>query len=361
MGLLLAIAVGVGLWTRESAHRDSNSIAMLPFDMQSKDPDAGYISDGIAGSINNSLTKLSVLHIIPNSVTQNYRGRAADFQQIGKALNVATVLSGKVVQHGDDLLISIELDDVHTGKQVWVQQYVRKVSEPLEVQNDIAREVSPKLQAQLSLADRQKMTLGSTTNPDAYRLYLKGKYYTAKLSKDGFDKGIDYLNQTIALDPNYAQAYSQLAYNYINQDDWYIDPRIAGPRAREAAKRALALDETDVEAHVALAIEEQWYEWDFSAAERDFKRAIELDPGDADARGYYSWFLPPMLRAEEGMEQARLLLKMYPLSAGANGNLGSVMVFAHEWDQAIEQLKYSIHLRRLRRQRQNLRVAQSRL
>lgn len=167
IGLLLAIAVGVGLWTRESAHRDSNSIAVLPFDMQSKDPDAEYISDGIAGSINNSLTKLSVLQVIPNSVTQNYRGRAADFQQIGKVLNVATVLSGKVVQHGDDLLISIELDDVHTGKQVWGQQYARKMSELLQVQNDISREVSQKLQAQLSVADRQKMTLGSTTNPDA--------------------------------------------------------------------------------------------------------------------------------------------------------------------------------------------------
>jgi eukaryotic-like serine/threonine-protein kinase len=343
-GLVLLVAVAAGLWLRAHSSHDSNSIAVLPFDIQSKDTDAAYISDGIAESVNNGLSRLSVLRVIPFSITSNYKGRQADFQQIGRTLDVATVLSGRVSQRGDDLLINIELDDVRTGKQVWGQQYTRKVTELLQVQNEISREVSQKLRAQLSEADRRKMTIGSTTNPEAYRLYLKGSYYTNKFSKDGFDKGIDFLNQAIALDPEYAQAYSELADNYINQDDWYIDPKIAGPRAREAAEKALSLDGTDVRAHVALAIEEQWYEWDYTAAERNFKRAIELDPEDGEARGYYSWFLPPMLRDEEALEQAHLQLKTYPLSTGANGNLGSVMVFAHHWDEAIEQLEYAIHL-----------------
>lgn len=242
-GLVLLVAVAAGLWLRAHLSRDSNSIAVLPFDIQSKDTDAAYISDGIAESVNNGLNRLSVLRVIPFSLTSNYKGRQADFQQIGRTLDVATVLSGRVLQRGDDLLINIELDDVRTGKQVWGQQYTRKVTELLEVQNAISREVSQKLRAQLSEADRQKMTIGSTTNPEAYRLYLKGSYYTDKFSKEGFDKGIDFLNQAIALDPEYAQAYSELAYNYINQDDWYIDPKIAGPRAREAAKKALSLDE----------------------------------------------------------------------------------------------------------------------
>jgi len=150
--------------------------------------------------------------------------------------------------------------------------------------------------SQLSAADQQKLTLGSTRNPEAYQLYLKGEHYTGKFTKDGFDKGIDYLNQAIALDPNYALAYSALANNYINQDDWFMAPREAGPKARDAARKALALDESDAEAHVALAIESQWYEWDWVAAEREFKRAIELNPDSGDAYGYYSWFLAPMGR-----------------------------------------------------------------
>jgi serine/threonine-protein kinase len=342
--LLVAAAVSFGVYRKVSKTGSIDSIAVLPLDMESKDADADYISDGIAGSLNNSLTKLAVLKVVPNSVTQQYKGKAADFQQIGKTLGVDAVVSGNVVQHGEDLLIHIELDDVHSGKQIWGQQYARKVTDLLQVQNDLAREVTQKLRLQLSEADRQKLTQGSTTNPDAYQLYLKGDYYTDKFTRDGFNKGIDYLNQAIALDPNYSEAYSALANNYINQDDWYLDPKDAAPKARAAAQKALSLDETDAQAHIALAIEDQWYEWDWAAAEREFKRAIELDPDDGSAYGYYSWFLPSMLRNNEALEAARRPLKLYPLSTGLNGNLGSVMVFTHQWDQAIEQLKYSIDL-----------------
>lgn len=249
-----------------------------------------------------------------------------------------------MAQRGDDLTIGIELDDVHNGKQLWGQQYTRKVADLLMVENDIAREVSQRLRSQLSAADQQKLTLGSTGNPEAYQLYLRGKHYTDKFTKDGFDKGIDYLNQAIALDPNYALAYSALAYNYINQDDWFMAPREAGPKARDAARKALALDERDAEAHVALAIESQWYEWDWAAAEREFKRAIELDPHNGNAHGYYSWFLPSMGRNDEAVAEARRVLQIDPLSTGDNGNLGSVLVFTHQWDKAIEQLRGAIDL-----------------
>jgi tetratricopeptide (TPR) repeat protein len=160
----------------------------------------------------------------------------------------------------------------------------------------------------------------------------------------GFTKGIDYLDQAIAMDPNYSRAHSTLANNYINQDDWFLPPREAGPKARDAAKKALALDETDVEAHVALAIEAPWYEWDWAAAEREFKRAIELNPDNSDARGYYSWFLPPMGRNDETVAEAERALRIDPISTGLNGNLGSVLVFTHQWDKAIDQLRAAIDL-----------------
>lgn len=344
--VLLAVALGLGIYLKNKKTGTGTiaSIAVLPLDMRSKDPDADYISDGIAESINNSLARLPGLKVVPNSVASRYKGKAADFQKIGESLGVQAILSGRVVQRGDDLSIDIELDDVGNGKQLWGQQYTRKLADLLMVQNDIAREVGRRLRSQLSTADKQKLTLGSTSNPDAYQLYLKGQYYSSKYTKDGFDKGIDYLNRAIALDPGYAQAYSALAWNYINQDDWFITPREAGPKARELANKAIALDETDVEAHVVLAIENHWYEWDWAAAEREFKRAIELDPDSGDAHGYYSWFLSAMGRSDEAVKEARLLVQMDPLSTGGNGNLGSVLVFTHRWDEAIQELRYAIDL-----------------
>jgi len=344
--LLVVIAISLGIYLKRPKAETGTiaSIAVLPLDIRSKDPDADYIADGIAESINNSLARLPDLKVIPNSVALRYKGKAADFQKIGDALGVQTVLSGRVVQRGDDLSIDIELNDVRNGKQLWGQQYTRKVADLLMVQNDIAREVSQRLRSQLSAADRQKLTLGSTSNPDAYQLFLKGRYYSGKFTKDGFDKGIDYLKQAIALDPNYAQAYSVLAWNYINQDDWFIAPREAGPKARDLATKAIALDETDAEAHAVLAIENHWYEWDWVAAEREFKRALELDPDNGDAHGYYSWFLASMGRNDQAVEEARRLLQMDPLSTGGNGNLGSVFVFTHQWDKAIAQLRYAIDL-----------------
>lgn len=344
--LVVVASVLLGIYRKTQHTGPINSIAVLPLDIESKDPEADYISDGISASINNSLAALTGLKVTPNSVAAHYKGKAADFQKIGDTLGVETVLSGRVVQHGDTLSINIELDDVRSGKQIWGQQYTRQTSDLLLVQEDISKEVSSRLRSNLSVADQQKLALGSTTNPEAYQLFLKGQHYTEKFTKDGFDKGIDYLNQAIALDPNYSRAYSALAYNYINQDDWFLEPRKSAPKAREAALKAVALNETDAEAHVVLAIEDQWYEWDWVAAEREFKRAIELAPDSGDAHGYYSWFLPSMGRNDQAIEEAHRLVGLNPLSTSGNGNLGSVFVFTRHWDKAIEQLRYAIDLDR---------------
>jgi len=329
VALLVIGAAAFTVYRKGASTGRIDSIAVLPLDMRSNDPEADYISDGITESINNSLAKLPSLRVIPHSVALHYKGKTEDLQKVGDALGVQAVLTGRVVQHGDDLSIGIELDEVRNGKQLWGQQYSRKVADLLMLQNDIAKEVSQRLRSQLSAAEQQKLTLGSTGNPEAYQLYLKGQHYSSKFTKEGFNEGIDYLNQAIAKDPNYAQALSALANNYINQDDWFMAPKEAGPKARDAAKKALALDETDAEAHVALAIESQWYEWNWAASEREFKRAIELNPDSGDAHGYYSWFLPPMGRNDEAVAEAERALRIDPVSTGLNGNLGSVLVFTH--------------------------------
>ena len=337
------VAVGTGMYLKKSKSGQIDSIAVLPLDMRSTDPEADYISDGIAESINNSLAQLPSLKVIPYSVALHYKGKAVDIQRTGDALQVQTLLTGRVTQHGDNLSIGVELDDVRDGKQLWGQQYSGKVGDLLRVESDIAMEVSQRLRSNHP-SDRQKLALGSTQNPVAYQLYLKGAHYTSKFTKDGFDKGIDNLKQALAIDPNYALAYSALGNNYINQVDWFIAPKIAAPKAKEAAQRALELDESNTEAHVVLAIELQWYEWDWAGAEREFKRAIELNPDSGYARGYYSWFLPIMGRADEAIAEAKRGLQIDPLSTGLNGNLGSVFVFTHQWDKAIEQLRSSIDL-----------------
>jgi|HubBroStandDraft_6_1064221.scaffolds.fasta_scaffold33804_2 serine/threonine protein kinase/Flp pilus assembly protein TadD len=337
---LVAVAIAAAsfyLKSRKSAQIDS--IVVLPLENRTNDPAADYISDGIMESVNNSLARLPGLRVVPHSVAFHYKGKPIDVQKIGEDLGVRSVLAGQVAHQGDNVTIDVELDDVRDGKQLWGEQYNRKSTDLLSVQNEIAREVSQRLRSQLSTEDQQKLTKGSTNNPEAYSLYLKGKHYTNEFTKEGFAKGLDYFNQAIALDPNYGLAYNGLAYNYINQDGWFLPAREAGPKAKAAAEKALAIDDTDADAHLSLAIELQWYEWDWAASEKEFKRAIELNPKSSEAYAYYSWFLAPMGRNDEAVAAAKRSLDADPLSPLANFIVGSVSVFTRQWDLAIKQLQ----------------------
>jgi len=340
VSLLVIASAGVFIYLRRSK-AGIDSIAVLPLENRNNDPDAEYISDGVTESINNSLARLPSLKVTPHSVALHYKGKAMDVQKVGDELGVQAVLTGDVRQRGDDLTINVELDDIRNGKQLWGEQYNRKVADLLAVQSDIAREVSQRLRSQLSAEDQQKLTKGSTDNPEAYRLYLKGKYYTNKLTKEGFGTGIDYFNQAIAVDPNYALAYSGLAFNYVNQDDWFMSPNEAGPKTKDAAKRALAIDESDAGAHVSMAIVTHWYDWNWAAAEKEFKRAIELSPNNPDAHTYYSWFLSPMGRNDQAIAEAKRAQQVDPLGFAAF-SVGAALVFARRWDPAIEQLRRAI-------------------
>ena len=343
--ILLVIGfAGVGIYLKGPKAGQVDSIAVLPLENRSNDPEAEYISDGITESINNSLTRLPSLRVIPHSVASHYRGKSMDMRKVGDELRVQAVLTGSIAQRGDDLTVNVELDDVRNGKQLWGERYNRKLADLLAVQNEIAREVSQLLRSQLSAEDQQKLTKGSTDNPEAYQLYLKGKYYTNKLSKAGFSKGIEYFNQAIALDHQYGLAYSGLAYNYINQDDWFMPPNEAGPKTREAAQKALAIDESDGGAHLSMAIVTHWYDWNWAAAESEFKRAIELNPNNWEAHTYYSWFLAPMGRNDQSIAEAKRAQQADPLSGFANFNVGGALVFARQWDPAIEQLHRAIEV-----------------
>jgi TolB-like protein/Tfp pilus assembly protein PilF len=341
---VLLIGSAIVMYWKASATSGIDSIAVLPLENRSNDPDSDYISDGITESINNSLARLPSLKVIPHSVAFHYKGKATDVRKVGDELRVQSVLAGSVAQRGNDLTIDVELDDVRNGKQLWGEQYHRKLADLLAVQADIAREVSQRLRSQFSAEDQKNLTKGSTNNPKAYQLYLKGKYYTNKLSKDGFGKGIDYFNQAIAVDPSYGLAYSGLAYNYINQDDWFLPPNESAPKTKTAAERALSIDSSDADAHLSLALVAQWYEWNWAATEREFERAIELNPNDAAAHNYYAFYLGAMRRNDQALAEAKRGQQADPLSSLANGISGSVLVFAKQWDLAIDQLHSAIEI-----------------
>jgi eukaryotic-like serine/threonine-protein kinase len=342
--LIAALSVAAGVYWKGLGKGGMNSIAVLPLENRSNNPEADYISDGITESVNNSLARLPNVKVIPHSVASHYKGKPIDAQKVGDELGVQSILTGSVTQHDDALTVAVELDDVRNGKELWGEQYQRKMGDMLAVQSDIAREVSQRLGAAPSAETHQMMTRGTTGNPEAYQLYLKGKFYTNKLTKEGLEKGVDYFNQAIAIDPNYGLAYNGLAYNYINQDGWYMSPSEAGPKARRAAEKALAIDDKDADAHLALAIQTHWYEWNWAAAEKQFQRAIALDPKDMEAHGYYSWFLASMGRGAEALAEAKQAQKIAPFSSIANLFVGSVMVFNRQFDDAIAQLRSDIEL-----------------
>jgi len=344
VGLLVIGSIGVAAYLKTSKTGQIDSIAVLPLENRSNNPDSDYIPDGITESINNSLARLPSLTVIPHSVAFHYKGKVMDVRKVGEELHVQTVLAGSVAQRGEDLTIDVELDDVRNGKQLWGEQYHRRLADLLAVQSDIAREVSQRLRSQLSAEDQKKLTKGSTDNPEAYQLYLKGKYYTDKFTKEGFDTGIDYFNQAIAVDPNYGLAYSGLAYNYVNQMDWYMSPSEAGPKTKEAAEKALAIDGSDARAHLTLAILAHWYEWKWVAAEDGFKRTLALSPNNSEALAFYAWFLAPMGRNDEAVAEARRAQQADPLSPFASFGVGAVLMFARQWDPAIEQLRRAIEL-----------------
>ncbi|MGE5616125.1 MAG: TIR domain-containing protein, partial [Bacillota bacterium] len=344
----VALIALVGAYTAwryvELADKPIESIAVLPFVNASGNEENEYLSDGMTETLIGSLSQLPTLAVKARSTVFNYKGRATAPQAVGRELKVASVLTGRLAQHGQDMSLYVELIDVAHDKVLWSEQYQRKQADLVALQGDIARDVATKLRAKLSRVDAQKLATMQTANPDAYRAYLKGNFYTNKLTRDGFAKGVEYYREAIALDPNYALAYSGLAYNYINAVDWFIPPKEAAPKAREAAAKALAIDPASADAHLVLAIVAFWYDWNWAESDREFRRAIELDPKDPLPYPLYSWLLAVMGRHDEALAMAKRGQELDPVSALMPMMIGSVLLMARQPDLALEQFKVATDL-----------------
>ncbi|MEK6325766.1 MAG: protein kinase [Acidobacteriota bacterium] len=347
VGAALALS-SVGIYLIMERGRAIDSIAVLPFVNASEDADTEYLSDGITESLINSFSRLPNLRVMSRDSVFRYKGQQTTAQGVGRDLNVQAVLTGRVVQRGSNLLISTELVDVRDNSHIWGEQYNRKLTDILAVQSEIAREISEKLRLRLTGEQEKRLVKRYTVNAEAYQLYLKGRYYWNKRTEEGLRKGIEYFNQAIEKEPNYALAYSGLADCHTSLafsfDVGAVSPRQTIPQAEAAARKALKIDDTLAEAHTSLAFIKLLYDWDWPGSEESFKRAIELDPNYPNAHHWYSHYLMAMGRIEESLAESRRALELDPLLVVLNLHLGWHYLYARNYDQAIEQFRRTLEM-----------------
>jgi TolB-like protein/Tfp pilus assembly protein PilF len=338
-------AVVVDSYLSRKGAKSIQSIAVMPFSNESGNADTEYLSDGITETLISSLAQLPNLNVKARSTVFRYKGKTTEAKSIGKELNVQAVLNGRVMQRGDQLMLSLELVNAETENVIWSESYNRKDTDLVNLQSEIARDVLGKLKTKLSDTDQQKLAKTYTANPEAYRFYLQGRFYWNKREEKEFRKAVDYFNQAIALDPNYALAYAGLADSYALLSGFgFMLPAEAVPKAREFAGRAMAIDDSMAEPHTTLAYVMLGYDYDFVGAERGFKRAIELNPNYATAHQWYGEMLTNAGRFNEAAVEFRRALELEPLSLPFNWDYSRFFYYSRQYDQSLVQHRKTIEL-----------------
>ncbi|MGH9873547.1 MAG: tetratricopeptide repeat protein [Pyrinomonadaceae bacterium] len=310
------------------------SIAVMPFVNESGNSDIEYLSDGMTETLIRSLSQLPNLNVKARSSVFRYKGKDTDAKTIGKELGVQALLNGRVVQRGDQLILNLELIDAQTENVIWTDQYDRKSSDLVSLQNEIARDVSAKLKTKLSGADQQKLAKNFTNDPEAYRLYLQGRFYLNKRVGKLFDRAEGYFKQAIERDPNFALGYVGLA-EFNSQRD--------RPKAKEYVMRALALDDQLSDAHSSLGYQ-LTLDYDFAAAEREFKRAVELDPNNARAYQWNGSRLMMIGLYDQSLASFDRAIEIEPTLVDIRNNRASCLVAAGKIDEGIEYIKKSFEM-----------------
>ncbi len=321
-----------------------DSLAVLPFVNAGGDPSTEYLSDGIAESIINNLSQLPQLSVRPFSSVARYKGKDLNADAIGRDLKVRAVLTGRLVRRGDEFAIAAELIDVRNNRQIWGSQYNRKMADILGIQEQISREISEKLSMRLSGEVEQRMAKRSTEDSAAYQLYLQGRYYWNKRSLEGAQQSIDFFRQAIEKDARYALAYAGQADAYAQLADLNVLPaREITPKVEAAADKALQLDETLAEAHTSLAWS-KFHAWDWPGAEKEFRRAIELNANYATAHAWYGEYLMSLGRFKDAQAEMERADELDPSSPALNLALGYRLYYAQQVPQAIDQFQKTLAL-----------------
>jgi serine/threonine-protein kinase len=323
-----------------------NSLAILPLLNVNNDPNTEYLTDGISESLIGNLSQLPSLRVMARSTAFRYKGQEVDAQEVGQDLNVRAVLTGRVLRRGDQLTIKVELVDVTDGSYLWGEAYNRKLSDIFEIEAEIAMRIGEKLRLRLSGAESRRLTRRHTESTEAYQLYLEGRHHWNKRTPDELRKGAECFEHAIAKDPGYAQAYIGLAdcYNLFS-DYGVLLAEEALPRAKTAAGKALEIDDTLAEAHAALGFAMYRFDWNWPEAEKEFKRAIELNPNSAVAHHWYSYFLAVVWeRFDDALAENRLAQELDPCSPMVNCTIGDLYCFKHQYERGVEQYRRTLRL-----------------
>ncbi len=348
--LYVALAVGLVLIVAAaswfSRERDAiHSVAILPFANSTNDPAAEYLSDGISESIIESISQLQNVRVTAWTTVARFKNQAKDPLTAGRALGVDAILTGSIVQSSGELRIQAELVDLATGSRMWGQQYIRQTNELIPLQKEIALRISESLRLKLSGQDTARVSKQYTTDPEAYAFYLKGRYFWNKRDQENLERAISYFRQAIERDPSYALAYAGLADTYNLMDDWgKTPPSESFPLAKAAALKALEIDDSLAEAHTSLAFIKANYEWDFPAAEKEFQRAIALNPNYATAHQWYAIYLATRHRFDEAEREIKIAQTLDPLSLIINLGVGEIYEFERKYDLALAQFQKTLEL-----------------
>jgi len=335
---------------RSSISVNTKSIAVLPFENLSRDPDNAYFADGIQEEILTRLSKIADLKVISRTSTQRYKGTPTNLLEIAKQLGVAHILEGTVQKAADQVRVNVQLINAQTDSHLWAEKFDRNLADIFAVESEIATKIADTLQTKLSGSEQKAIAARPTKNSEAHQLYLKGRYFLKKRTEEGLKKSIEFFNQAIDKDSGYALAYSGLADSnmYLLRLGFLrgVSRKETDERAKAAATKALELDDNLAEAHTSLALVKMEYEWDWTGSEREFQRAIQLDPGFAEAHHQYSHYLTAMGRSSESLTESLRALELDPLSLVLNAHLAWHYLYARQYDQAIQQCQKASELDR---------------
>jgi TolB-like protein/Tfp pilus assembly protein PilF len=348
--LLLAIAGTLFLSgvirIRPGAPLNAKSIAVLPFENLSRDPENAYFADGIQEEILSRLSKIDDLKVISRTSTQRFKSKPENLSAIAKQLGVANVLEGTIQKMANQVRVNVQLINAQSDSHLWADKFDRQLTDIFAVESEIATKIADTLEAKLSSTERSAIAKRPTANSEAHDLYLKGRYFVAKRTADDLKKALDYFSQAIAKDPSYAAAYAGLADTYVLLPDYSSEPAESClTKAKEAATKAVALDDGLAEAHASLGLMIASKEFNIQGAKREFTRAIELDPNYSGARYYLAvTALMPLAEFDDAIAQLRQTIELDPFSVIANTNLGYCYYLARRYAEAIAQLRKTVEL-----------------
>jgi TolB-like protein/DNA-binding winged helix-turn-helix (wHTH) protein/Tfp pilus assembly protein PilF len=347
LALVLAASVSWIFYSQSQSSSRIRSLAVLPLESLSGDASQDYFADGMTDALIADLGQISALRVISRTSVMMYKHVRKPLPEIARELNVEAVVEGTVLRSGERVRITAQLIQVPAEKHLWAQSYEGDLKDTLALQNNVARAIAEQIQVTLNPQEEAALKKSKPVNAEAYEAYLKGRYFWNKRTREGLVKATDYFHHAIDADPDYARAYSGLADSYALSGDWeygILSPQDAFPRAKAAVTKALTLDDNLSESHTSLAFIQDLYDWDWASAEKEYKRALALNPGYATAHHWYAWHLIVMGRNAEGIAESKKAESLDPLSLIISADLADALCIAHRYDESVEQSQKTIEM-----------------